>query len=96
MPNTRKNSKRSGIFSYIARPVESLIKGASNMIGIGLSKTVDTATHLAGHAKRATSGLVHDVSYGTARVVNTGASALNRTVRHVIGKRRKNKNSRKQ
>jgi hypothetical protein len=65
------------------------------MFGVGVAKTVGTATRLVSHAKRATANLVHDVSYGTARVVDTGAHALNRTVRSVVGKGRKGSKSRK-
>jgi len=94
-PKKSKTAKSSGFFSAVLRPVSNLIKGASNMFGVGVAKTVGTATHLVSHAKRATADLVHDVSYGTARVVDTGAHALNRTVRSVIGKGRKGKTSRK-
>ena len=86
--NTRRNvltRKNRGVFGYVAAPVTTLAKGATNVIdktaGIGANVVFGTAGNLISTGRRA----VHKLGYGASNIVETGTGAMNSAIGRLLG-----------
>jgi hypothetical protein len=95
--NTRRNAltrKNRGVFGYVASPVTTLAKGATNVVnktaGIGANIVFGTAGNLVSTGRKA----VHKLGYGASNILETGTGAMNNAIGRLLGSKSR-KNSRK-
>lgn len=95
---TRRSGSRKasrGVFSSILKPVGTLVRGVGNIAGYTVKKGYRTVRHVADHAERAVGNVASNLTRGAAGIVDRSANTLNRTVRSVIGKSKRNRRNRR-